>query len=130
MESVIELEAPYAPPAPASGISPRAFEWIRAFLRRKSERAQRSETPRSIVTSRPVAGRTLENLQKGESGTITKIHGTTSVRLHLMEMGLTPGTTITVGRVAVMGGPFDITVRGYRLSLRREEARAIELQSE
>jgi Fe2+ transport system protein FeoA len=46
-----------------------------------------------------------------------------------MEMGLTPGTSVKVIRVAVFGGPLDISVRGYRLSLRREEARAIQLHS-
>jgi ferrous iron transport protein A len=71
---------------------------------------------------------TLAELSRGESAVIASIAGSTSAKLHLMEMGLTPGTSVRVVRVAVFGGPMDITVRGYRLSLRREEARAIQLK--
>lgn len=71
---------------------------------------------------------TLADLHRGDSGTIQSIGGTSTARLHLMEMGLTPGTRVRVVRLAVFGGPLDIQVRGYRLSLRREEARAILLQ--
>lgn len=70
---------------------------------------------------------TLAELREGDSATIKTIVGTSSARLHLMEMGLTPGTTVKIVRVAVFGGPLDILVRGYRLSLRREEAMAIQL---
>jgi ferrous iron transport protein A len=72
---------------------------------------------------------TLADLGRGATATITSIAGTTAAKLHLMEMGLTPGTSVKVIRVAVFGGPLDISVRGYRLSLRREEARAIQLHS-
>lgn len=71
---------------------------------------------------------TLADLSRGDSAVVASIAGTTSAKLHLMEMGLTPGTSVRVVRVAVFGGPMDITVRGYRLSLRREEARAIQLR--
>jgi ferrous iron transport protein A len=71
---------------------------------------------------------TLADLSRGESAVIASISGSTSSKLHLMEMGLTPGTSVRVVRVAVFGGPMDITVRGYRLSLRREEAQAIQLR--
>jgi ferrous iron transport protein A len=71
---------------------------------------------------------TLADLRKGDSGTIKTIAGSATSRLHLMEMGLTPGTSVRVVRLAVFGGPLDIVVRGYRLSLRRDEARAIQLQ--
>ncbi|MDP4200399.1 MAG: FeoA family protein [Bacteroidota bacterium] len=72
---------------------------------------------------------TLADLHEGDSATIKTIVGTTSAQLHLMEMGLTPGTTVRVVRLAIFGGPLDILVRGYRLSLRREEAQAIQLLS-
>lgn len=71
---------------------------------------------------------TLADLRKGDSGTIKTVAGTATSRLHLMEMGLTPGTSVRVVRLGVFGGPLDIVVRGYRLSLRREEARAVLLQ--
>src|ERR1051325_10678337 len=72
--------------------------------------------------------RTLADLARGESGLIASIAGSTLAKLHLMEMGLTPGTSVRVVRVAVFGGPMDITIRGYRLSLRQEEAMAIQLR--
>src|SRR4051794_30131156 len=80
-------------------------------------------------TQKRIHHTTLAELSRGESAVIASISGSTSAKLHLMEMGLTPGTTIRVVRVAVFGGPMDITVRGYRLSLRREEARAIQLRN-
>ena len=70
----------------------------------------------------------LTDLLPGESGTVHSIKGTSEARLHLMEMGLTPGTHVRVCRIAVLGGPLDISIRGYRLSLRRQEAAAIELR--
>jgi Fe2+ transport system protein FeoA len=73
--------------------------------------------------------RTLSELRAGESAVIHKLLGTTITRLHLMEMGLTPGTELKVVRVGAFGGPLDIMVRGYRLSIRRDEARSIELNT-
>jgi Fe2+ transport system protein FeoA len=67
----------------------------------------------------------LSELAPGQIATISAISGETVTRLHLMEMGLTPGTEVKVIRVAAFGGPLDIQVRGYRLSIRRAEAQAI-----
>ena len=71
---------------------------------------------------------TLSDMHTGQSATIASIAGPASVRLLLMEMGLTNGTLVKVIRIGAFGGPLDISVRGYRLSLRREEARAIHLR--
>jgi Fe2+ transport system protein FeoA len=75
-------------------------------------------------------GVTLAELQPGECGTVRILIGTTQARLRLLEMGLTPGTHVRVIRAAAFGGPLDILIRGYQLSLRREEAAAVWLGEE
>lgn len=79
------------------------------------------------VTTRPNSTlTTLNHLIPGERGTVENIAASTpSLRRRLLEMGLTRGTAIQLIRVAPMGDPIEISVRGYRLSLRREEASSI-----
>ena len=79
----------------------------------------------SDIATNPVSGLTLADLKPGECGTIIRLLGQTRGRLRLMEMGLTPGVHVKVIRQAAFGGPLDILVRGYQLSLRVEEAKAI-----
>ena len=68
---------------------------------------------------------TLADLKPGQCADILMLQGATHTRLRLLEMGLTPGTHVRVVRVAAFGGPLDIRVRNYQLSLRREEAARI-----
>lgn len=72
----------------------------------------------------------LNTLRPGECGTIRKLLGSTQGRLRLLEMGMTVGTHVKVIRVASFGGPMDILLRGYQLSLRRDEAACIWLDDE
>jgi len=75
-----------------------------------------------------VAEKTLEQLAPGESGIIERLSGEKGpVRRRLIDMGLTPGTTVLVRKVAPMGDPIQINLRNYELSLRREDARQIVL---
>jgi ferrous iron transport protein A len=68
----------------------------------------------------------LSRLMPGEHGTIVRIATSANkVRERLMEMGLTKGTPIELIRFAPMGDPIEVKVKGYRLSLRREEAESI-----
>ncbi|MCW3096725.1 MAG: Fe2+ transport system protein [Chthonomonadaceae bacterium] len=76
------------------------------------------------------AGLTLAELKPGECGTIRRLLGASQGRLRLLEMGLTPGVHIRVIRAAAFGGPLDILVRGYQLSLRRDEAASVWLDDE
>lgn len=78
------------------------------------------ETPRR--GSRTREGMTLADLQPGECGYVSRLCGNTQGRLRLLEMGMTPGTHVQVVRAAAFGGPLDVEVRNYQLSLRREEA--------
>ncbi len=69
----------------------------------------------------------LSQMQAGQAGTIEELAGQGSVCHRLLEMGITRGTTIEVVRFAPMGDPIDIKVRGYHLSLRRQEAEVIKV---
>lgn len=92
------------------------------------------ETSRDAADATPGAlsdnGLTLAHLHAGECGTIIRLIGSTQGRLRLLEMGLTPGTHVKVLRAAAFGGPLDVLVRGYQLSLRREEAACVWLGDE
>ncbi len=70
---------------------------------------------------------TLRDIPIGSGATVVKIHGTGPVRRRLMDMGITKGCHITVRKVAPLGDPMEITLRGYELSLRMEEAERIEV---
>jgi ferrous iron transport protein A len=68
---------------------------------------------------------TLDMLPLGQPAKILKLTGTPAVRRRLMEMGITPAATVEAVRWAPMGDPLDVIIRGYHLSLRREEASAV-----
>ncbi|ULQ60747.1 ferrous iron transport protein A [Brucepastera parasyntrophica] len=70
---------------------------------------------------------TLKDVKSGETVTIKKLSGTGAVRRRIMDMGLTKGTEVTVVKVAPLGDPIEITVRGYELSIRKSEAENIEI---
>ena len=69
---------------------------------------------------------TLNELKTGSSGIITAVGGDGPLRCRLLDMGLIPHTRVTLQKVAPMGDPIEIMVRGYELTLRVEEARKIE----
>ncbi len=71
---------------------------------------------------------TLDELPLGQSAKVLKLTGPPGVRRRLMEMGITATVTIEAVRRAPLGDPLDIKVRGYHLSLRKEEASAVEIQ--
>ncbi len=71
---------------------------------------------------------TLDQLKVGSSGVIQKVGGSGALRRHLLDMGLTPKTTVMVRKVAPMGDPIELHLRGYELTLRAEDAREIEIE--
>jgi Fe2+ transport system protein FeoA len=79
------------------------------------------------VTGEAVAATTLADLPKGGHGRVARLTGRPVVVQRLSEMGLTPGTEVVVVRFAPLGDPIEVRVRGYALSLRREDARAVVL---
>ncbi|MBQ5841424.1 MAG: ferrous iron transport protein A [Clostridia bacterium] len=72
--------------------------------------------------------KTLREVKVGKSTRIVKLHGEGAVKRRIMDMGLTKGTAITVRKVAPLGDPIEITVRGYELSLRKADAEMVEVE--
>jgi len=71
----------------------------------------------------------LGNLKPGEQGLIVKLDsGIGPIRRRLMDMGVIPGELVKVEKIAPMGDPIEVTVKGYKLSLRKGEARGIEIE--
>ena len=73
---------------------------------------------------------TLNDLKIGQSGTITQIGGEGPLRLRFLDMGLIPGTRVLLQKVAPMGDPIQIQLRGYELTIRREDAQKIQIREE
>jgi len=71
---------------------------------------------------------TLADLEPGEKAKILRMGGAAAANKRLMEMGLTRGAMLTVVRVAPLGDPVEVQVRGYNLSLRKTEAKAVEIE--
>ena len=71
---------------------------------------------------------TIDDLKIGQSGTISKVGGEGALRLRFLDMGLIPGTKVLLQKVAPMGDPIQIRLRGYELTIRREDARQIALK--
>ena len=71
---------------------------------------------------------TLDEMQVGQSATIVSVGGEGALRNRLIDMGLIPRTKLTLHKVAPMGDPIEIRVRGYELTLRVEEAEKIEVE--
>ncbi|SHH99306.1 ferrous iron transport protein A [Sporobacter termitidis DSM 10068] len=71
--------------------------------------------------------RTLKEVKCGETVSVTKLVGTGALKRRIMDMGLTKGTQVYVRKVAPLGDPIEINVRGYELSIRKAEAENIEV---
>ncbi|MDD2414188.1 MAG: FeoA family protein [Eubacteriaceae bacterium] len=72
---------------------------------------------------------TLKQAHIGDTVHIAKLHGSGAVKRRLMDMGITKGTPVKIRKVAPLGDPVEITVRGYELSLRRADAEMIEIKA-
>ena len=71
---------------------------------------------------------TFKELKIGESAVIDTVGGTGELRQHFLDMGLIPGTKVTLQKIAPMGDPIQIHLRGYELTIRREDAKQIALK--
>ena len=69
--------------------------------------------------------KTLREAKIGETVTVAKLHGVGAVKRRIMDMGITKGVDVFVRKVAPLGDPIEVTVRGYELSLRKSEAESI-----
>ena len=72
--------------------------------------------------------KTLKDVKIGESAVIEKLHGEGALKRRIMDMGITKGVDVFVRKVAPLGDPVEVTVRGYELSLRKADAEMIEVE--
>ena len=70
----------------------------------------------------------LEKVKSGQTVTVIKIDGVGATKRRIMDMGITKGCSVFVRKVAPLGDPVEVTVRGYELSLRKEDARLVEVE--
>ncbi|MGE4353298.1 MAG: ferrous iron transport protein A [Oscillospiraceae bacterium] len=71
---------------------------------------------------------TLKEAKVGETLIVVKLHGEGAVKRRIMDMGITKGVSVYIRKLAPLGDPMEITVRGYELSLRKADAEMIEVQ--
>ena len=71
---------------------------------------------------------TLKDIPVGSSAKVKRLYGEGAVRRHIMDMGITKGVTIFVCKMAPLGDPIEVTVRGYQLTLRKADAELIEVE--
>lgn len=71
---------------------------------------------------------TLKDVKIGKTAKVVKVHGEGAVRRRIMDMGITKGVEVYVRKVAPLGDPIELTVRGYELSLRKADADMIEIE--
>ena len=72
--------------------------------------------------------KTLKDVKIGKTAKVVKLHGEGALRRRIMDMGITKGVEIYVRKVAPLGDPIEIMVRGYELSLRKEDAELIDVE--
>lgn len=72
--------------------------------------------------------KTLKDLKVGETAVVKRLHGEGPVKRRIMDMGLTKGVEVHIRKVAPLGDPMEVTVRGYELSLRKSDAEMIEIE--
>ena len=72
--------------------------------------------------------KTLKEVKVGQSAIIKKIHGDGALKRRIMDMGITKGVEVNIRKVAPLGDPLEITVRGYELSFRKADAELIEVE--
>ena len=71
--------------------------------------------------------KTLKDVKVGQRATVARLHGEGALKRRIMDMGITRGVEVLVRKVAPLGDPMELTVRGYELSLRKAEAERIEV---
>ena len=75
-----------------------------------------------------VGMRTLKDIKIGENAVVVKVHGEGAIRRRIMDMGITKGVSVKLRKTAPLGDPLELTVRGYQLTLRKDDAANIEVE--
>ena len=71
---------------------------------------------------------TLKQAKVGQTATVVKLHGEGAVKRRIMDMGITKGSELYIRKVAPLGDPVEITVRGYELSVRKDDAQCVQVK--
>ena len=71
---------------------------------------------------------TLKNVKVGQTVQVARLNGEGALRRRIMDMGITKGTSVYIRKVAPLGDPVEVTVRGYELSIRKDDAACIEVE--
>ena len=74
--------------------------------------------------------KTLRQAQVGQTVKVVKLHGEGALRRRMMDMGITKGTDIYIRKIAPLGDPVEVNIRGYELTLRKEDAGIVEIETE
>ena len=74
--------------------------------------------------------KTLKEVKVGEVAVVKRLHGEGATKRRIMDMGITKGTAVHVRKVAPLGDPIELTVRGYELSIRKADAEMIEVEGD
>ena len=72
--------------------------------------------------------KTLSDLKVGSTAKVIKVHGEGAIRRRIMDMGITKGVSVYLRKVAPLGDPMELMVRGYELSLRKQDAEMVEIE--
>lgn len=72
--------------------------------------------------------KTLREVKSGETVTVVKLNGEGAVKRRIMDMGITKGCSVYIRKVAPLGDPVEVTVRGYELSVRKEDAQMVDVE--
>ena len=72
--------------------------------------------------------KTLKDVKVGETATVAKLHGEGPVKRRIMDMGITKGSELYIRKVAPLGDPVEITVRGYELTVRKDDAQCVQVK--
>lgn len=72
--------------------------------------------------------KTLREVKSGDTVTVVKLNGEGAVKRRIMDMGITKGCSVYIRKVAPLGDPVEVTVRGYELSVRKEDAQMVEVE--
>ena len=83
---------------------------------------------KNSLTEREMGMKTLKDVKVNKTATVVKVHGEGPVRRRIMDMGITKGVEIYVRKVAPLGDPMELNLRGYELTLRKADANMIEVE--
>jgi ferrous iron transport protein A len=81
-----------------------------------------------VIVEKVIAMKTLKDVRIGGTAKVVKLTGTGAIKRRIMDMGITKGVTVYVRKVAPLGDPIELNVRGYELSIRKEDAEMIEVE--